>query len=136
MEELDVLYLAEIDYTAKAGEKEEAGRFIALAEAGDVDSAMQKIENTILQARKREGMYPGDAEFSTGSIIQIEKLPEPGLLCFHEYSPRALGPEMGMICTTLPACDDSDQLESFFMPDEDNPEHPMEKPFFILDPDD
>ena len=56
-------------------------------------------------------------------------------MAFLEYSPGALGPEMGMICATLPISDEGDPIRTFTITDRDDGD-PMDGPFFTLDPED
>ena len=128
-----MLYL-EIDFDSTEEESGQSGRFMVLVEADDTESGREKIQQTILEGRKA-GLYPGKAEFSTAHILVIEKIPEPGLLAFYEYSPDD-PPGPGMICSPRPVLRLSDQVKSFHFAAEWDPDRPMVEPFFLLDSDD
>ena len=134
--EAAMFYLADIGYVSQDGEDKDSGAFIVLAEAGDPESATEKIQKVILQARSRGGFYPGTASFTVGSIIEIEKVPEPGLLCFYRQFGDPDGELFGSVGIDLPPASESDGVGAFIISEDDDPDVPMGGPFFVLEPND
>ena len=125
------LFLAEIDFRSVADGKEESGRFMVLVEARDPKSCMNEIDKTIRRARAKEGLFPGNVKFRTYDVLDVEKVPQPGLISFYECWP---GTERGFgaVGDVMPT-KGGDGVSTFFVPHDAHPDEPTNEPVFTLD---
>lgn len=103
------------------------GFFTTVVEATNVDDALHKCEELILNIRETEGMFSGVREIFLESIIEIRNVPPGGFLAhFAEWHGRS------SISTTIRGADDS-QAVAYGYDDEDS-DHGEVTAFLTFDP--
>lgn len=105
------------------------GYFSCVAEAENIDAAMDKFEAIITKQREDERLFEGSGSIYLDTCVEVVKMPETGILSHYvEYAPDG----MGATATTLPGVDE-DCCNAFGMnePGENEGDEPVEAPPFM-----
>ena len=128
-----MLYVAHFELS-KPDENEDGpdlsiGYFSCVAEADDIDGAMDKFENIITKQREEGRLFEGPGAVYIDTCVEVVSMPDTGVLTHYvEYAPDG----MGATATTLPGVDD-ESCNAFGMnvPGEDDSDEAVDAPPFM-----
>jgi len=114
-----MLYAGHFSFTTSATEEDgpSHGVFTCVAEAEDVETALDKLRALILRLKHEDDTLSGVTEVYLDSCVEVRSLPDDGLMTYWVMWPHE---ETGSISTGLRWAEDDEAVGYSLLPDEED----------------
>ncbi len=114
-----MLYVGHFSFSAAPAEGDEPshGVFTCVAEADDVDVALEKLRTLVVRLKEEDDTLTGVTEVYLDSCVEVRSLPEAGLMTYWITWPHE---ETSSISTGLRWAEDGEAVGYSVLPDDEH----------------
>jgi hypothetical protein len=114
-----MLYVGHFSFTAQAEDEETPshGVFTCVADAADVDAALETLRELVVRLKNEDDVLDGVTQVFLDSCVEVRSMPETGLMTYWVSWPHE---ETSSISTGLRWAEGDDAVGYAMLPDDDH----------------